>query len=192
MIGRSPNRLFRDGLGRCVLFALHAQKYGKLFVRTGVIVGLIAALVQLFPTGDGQGVMIARDQPVTLAAMEGLFHTEAGAPLAILGQPDVPNERLDNPLTVPRALSFLTYRAWTRAGVRARSFSRGELARPNRTSLFQLSHHGGTGTIFIAILLIAAWLLFRGTLFDFETHAVGADACVAFSVHCQYGRMDHR
>ena len=42
--------------------------------------------------------------------MEGLFHTEQGAPLAILGQPDVRTQRLDNPLIVPRALSFLTYR----------------------------------------------------------------------------------
>jgi hypothetical protein len=33
--------------------------------------------------------MIARHQPVTLATMERLFHTGNGAPLAILGQPDV-------------------------------------------------------------------------------------------------------
>ena len=60
-----------------------------MFLRIGVIVGVIAALLQLFPTGDGQGVMIAKNQPVTLAAMEGLFHSQKGAPLAILGQPDV-------------------------------------------------------------------------------------------------------
>jgi cytochrome bd ubiquinol oxidase subunit I len=44
--------------------------------------------------------------------MEGLFETEQGAPLAILGQPDVEKRRLDNPLIVPRALSFLTYQRW--------------------------------------------------------------------------------
>ena len=70
------------------------------------MVGVIASLVQLFPTGDKQGRMIADNQPVTLAAMEGLFQSQAGAPLAILGQPDVPNGALDNPLIVPRALSF--------------------------------------------------------------------------------------
>ena len=43
------------------------------FVRIGVIVGVLAAVLQLFPTGDEQGRMIARNQPVTLAAMEGLF-----------------------------------------------------------------------------------------------------------------------
>jgi cytochrome bd-type quinol oxidase subunit 1 len=35
-----------------------------------------------------QGKNIANSQPVTLAAMEGLFETAQGAPLAIFGQPD--------------------------------------------------------------------------------------------------------
>jgi len=141
------------------------QEYGKLFVRTGVIVGLIAALVQLFPTGDGQGTMLAKDQPATLAAMEGLFHTEQGAPLAILGQPDVPNERLDNPLVVPRGLSFLTYRAWSAEVQGLDQFPRSDW--PDQIELLYFSYHimVGLGTLFIAILLIAAWLLFRGTLF---------------------------
>jgi len=34
-----------------------------------------------------------------------------GAPLVILGQPDLEKLRLDNPLTVPNALSFLTLSA---------------------------------------------------------------------------------
>src|SRR5271169_3591202 len=87
--------------------------FGQMFVRLGVTVGVIAAVLQLYPTGDGQGVMISKHQKITLAAMEGLFHTADGAGLAILGQPDVPNQRLDNPLVIPRALSFLTYKAWT-------------------------------------------------------------------------------
>ena len=44
------------------------------------------------------GQDIAWHQPATLAAMEGLFETEQGAPLAIVGQPDVEKRRLDNPL----------------------------------------------------------------------------------------------
>ena len=44
--------------------------------------------------------------------MEGMFETQQGAPIAIVGQPDMQNRRLDNPLQVPRVLSFLTYRRW--------------------------------------------------------------------------------
>lgn len=155
-------------VGAFYLLSQTHEAYGKLFVRTGVTVGLIAAIVQLFPTGDGQGVMMARNQPVTLAAMEGLFHTQAGAPLAILGQPDVANGRLDNPLAVPRGLSFLTYRAWNAQVYGLDHFPREDW--PDQIELVYYSYHimVGLGTSFIAILLFAAWRLFRGTLFGFR------------------------
>jgi cytochrome bd-type quinol oxidase subunit 1 len=44
--------------------------------------------------------------------MEGLFHSEKGAPLAILGQPDMQAQKLQNPFVIPDVLSFLTYRRW--------------------------------------------------------------------------------
>lgn len=155
-------------VGAFYLLSQSYEDYGKLFVRTGVTVGLIAALIQLFPTGDGQGVMIAKNQQVTLAAMEGLFHSQAGAPLAILGQPDVANGRLDNPLTVPRGLSFLTYRAWNAQVYGLDHFPREDW--PDQIELVYYSYHimVGLGSIFIAILLFAAWRLFRGTLFAFR------------------------
>src|SRR5438067_2310327 len=101
-----------SGVGSFYLLTKRDEDYGRTFVRSGVLVGTIAALLQLFPTGDMQGKMIAYSQPPTLAAMEGLFQSQQGAPLAILGQPDVEKRRLDNPLELPNMLSFLTYREW--------------------------------------------------------------------------------
>jgi len=147
-----------------LLSHLH-EDYGKVFVRTGVTVGVIAACLQLFPTGDGQGVMIAKNQPVTLAAMEGLFHTENGAPMILIGQPDVRNQRMENPIEVPRALSFLTYKAWTARVEGLDQFPQYDW--PDNIELVYFSYHimVGLGTIFIAILVLSAWLLYRGTLF---------------------------
>ena len=73
---------------------------------------MIFSVLQLFPTGDPQGRMVACKQPTTLAAMEGLYTTQQGAPLHIMGQPDDTNRRIDNPLSMPKMLSFLTYRHW--------------------------------------------------------------------------------
>jgi len=128
-------------------------------------VGAIAVWVQAFPTGDAQGRMVALHQPVTLAAMEGLFQSEEGAPIAILGQPDVTHRRLDNPLLVPRALSFLTYRRWTARVQGLDAFP--EEAWPDNIPLLYYSYHimVGLGTIFLAIMTVAAWQLWRGTLF---------------------------
>ena len=77
-----------------------------------VVAWLAATLLMVFPTGDGQGRMVAQHQPVTLAAMEGLFETAQGAPLALVGQPDMEHLRFDSPMLIPDVLSFLTYRRW--------------------------------------------------------------------------------
>ena len=140
------------------------EAHGRIFVRVGVIAGLIFSVLQLFPTGDGQGKLIAQNQPVTLAAMEALFVSQPGAPLIILGQPNVEERKIDNALEVPDALSFLTYRAW-KANVKGLDAFPPDLW-PQNVALLYYSYHimVGLGTIFIAIMLVAAVLLWRGKL----------------------------
>lgn len=62
-------------------------EHARLFLRMGVIVGLLFTLLQLFPTGDMHGKMVAKHQPVALAAMEGKFESSDRAEIAIIGQP---------------------------------------------------------------------------------------------------------
>ncbi len=142
------------------------ETHARIFVRLGVVSGLIFSVLQLFPTGDGQGRMIALNQPVTLAAMEALFVSQPGAPLIILGQPNVNERKIDNPLQIPQALSFLTYRAW-KAQVQGLDAFPPDLW-PQNVALLYYSYHimVGLGTIFIAIMLLAAWLLWRDKLFS--------------------------
>ena len=155
-------------LGAFYLLVGRHDDYGRTFVRVGVIVGVFATIMQLFPTGDGQGQMLAQNQPVTLAAMEGLFHTQAGAPIALIGQPDMRKKRLDNPLEVPRALSFLTYRRWESTVKGLDAFP--QKLWPDNVPIVYFSYHimVGLGTIFILIMGLAAWMLWRGTLFTFR------------------------
>jgi len=142
------------------------EEYGRIFLKVGVTAGLIFSVLQLFPTGDGQGRMIAEYQAPTLSAMEALFTSQPGAPLVILGQPNVPAKKIDNPLVVPEALSFLTYRAW-KAQVRGLdAFPESDW--PDNVALLYYSYHimVGLGTLFIAIMLVAAFLAWRGKLFS--------------------------
>src|SRR5436309_6951166 len=81
----------------------------RLYLRAGTFVGLIASLLVAFPTGDAQANMVGHRQPITLAAMEGKFEGGAEASVALIGQPNVAAQRLDNPIEVPGALSFLAY-----------------------------------------------------------------------------------
>jgi cytochrome bd ubiquinol oxidase subunit I len=153
-------------VGAFYLLSRSHEDCGRLFIRLAVIVGVIAAFLQLFPTGDGQGKMLARSQPTTLAAMEGLFETQEGAPLAIFGQPDMDKRRLDNPMIVPKVLSFLTYRVWSAEVKGMDKFPPQDL--PDNIALLYYSYHlmVGLGTIFIAVLLLSAWKLWRKTLYE--------------------------
>jgi cytochrome bd ubiquinol oxidase subunit I len=153
-------------VGAFYLLSKKHQEHGQIFLRTGIWAGCIFSVLQLFPTGDGQGRMVAHNQPVTLAAMEALFTSQPGAPLVIIGQPDVVGRKIDNPLLVPKALSFLTYRRWEAQVEGLDSFP--ERLWPQNIPLLYYSYHimVGLGTIFIAIMIVSAFLLWRGKLFD--------------------------
>jgi cytochrome d ubiquinol oxidase subunit I len=153
-------------VGSFYLLSQKHEAYGRIFVRLAVSVGVFATLLQLFPTGDRQGRLVAQYQPATLAAMEGLFETHRGAPLVMLGQPDVQKRKLDNPLIVPRMLSFLTYRRWM-AEVKGLDFFP-QRDWPDKIPLLYYSYHVmvGLGTIFIAMMVVGGVLLWRGRLYD--------------------------
>jgi cytochrome bd ubiquinol oxidase subunit I len=145
------------GLGAFYLLAKRSLEYGAVFVRVGVVARLAATLLMVFPTGDGQGKMVAENQPVTLAAMEGLFETAHGAPIALVGQPDMRQLKLDNPIEVPDVLSFLTYKRW-KAEVRGLE----DFPRDTWPDNIPLLYLVGLGTIMAAIMTLSGFLLWRG------------------------------
>ncbi|HBY64258.1 MAG TPA: cytochrome ubiquinol oxidase subunit I [Solibacterales bacterium] len=154
-----------SSIGAYYLLNGQHQEYAKTFLRLGVLAGFAAAVFMAFPTGDGQGQMVARHQPVTLAAMEGLFETTSAAPIALIGQPDVEHRRLDNPIHVPGMLSFITYKRWNAEVKGLDSYARDLW--PTNIPLLYYSFHVmvGLGTLFIALTGAAAFLLWRRRLF---------------------------
>ena len=67
---------------------------------------------------------------------------------------------------IPHALSFLTYRTWAAEVKGLDSFPQSDW--PDAIPLLYFSYHimVGLGTIFIAVLVLAALLLWRGSLFN--------------------------
>jgi cytochrome d ubiquinol oxidase subunit I len=145
------------------LRGLHSAQ-SRLYLRAGTFVGLIASLLVAFPTGDQQAKMVGNHQPVTLAAMEGKFVGGPMAGVAVIGQPNVAAQRLDNPIEVPGALSFLAYGHFG-------SFVHGlnEYPReiwPDNVELLYYSFHImiTLGTIFILLMGYATFQNWRGRL----------------------------
>jgi cytochrome bd ubiquinol oxidase subunit I len=154
------------GLGTYYLLARQHEPYGRIFVRVGLIAAVIGSVWMLFPTGHFQSEQVAEKKPAALAAMEGQFKTEQPAGLVVIGQPDMERERIDNPIVVPRALSILVYQNWGAEveGLEAHPQENW----PDNIPLLYYSYHVmvGLGTIFIAITVVAAFLLWRRKLFE--------------------------
>jgi cytochrome d ubiquinol oxidase subunit I len=154
-----------SAIGAYYLLMKAHEDYGRVFVRIGVLSGLVATILLMFPTGDAQGRNIARYQPGTLAAMEGVFETEQSASINFLGQPDTEKMRLDNPISIPGVLSFLTYRRWIAEVKGLREIPRAQW--PDNIPLLFFSFHimVGLGTLLIAVMAIAASLLPGGRIY---------------------------
>lgn len=141
------------------------MKEARAFLRVAVVAGAIACMAQVFPTGDLHGRFLAAHQPAAMAAMEGLFKTEAGAPIVLLGQPDDEDERIDNPLAANKVLSFLLYGTTTARVKGLNEFPKTDW--PTNIPLVYYSYHimAGLG-IFVLVMSSAAFLLWRGRLYS--------------------------
>lgn len=144
-------------------------EYGKLFLKTGVTFGLVSSLLLAFPTGDWNAKNVAKYQPASFAAMEGIFKTEEkGAEIVLIGQPDMVQKKLDNKIAVPNILSFLTYQEWDKQIPGMDQFKKEEL--PDNIPALYYSYHimVGLGTIFMAIMGLAVFFLWRRRLFSMK------------------------
>jgi cytochrome d ubiquinol oxidase subunit I len=83
--------------------AFHRRALG-----VALLVGGPAAVLQPL-SGDVSARCVARYQPAKLAAMEGQFRTERGAPLRVGGWPDVERRETPYALEIPNALSLLAF-----------------------------------------------------------------------------------
>jgi cytochrome d ubiquinol oxidase subunit I len=81
--------------------------FAQASLKVGLAFATVATLLQMF-SGDLTAVGVSKNQPVKLAAIEGLYETQPYAPLGLVGWVD-PKTEVTHALQVPGLLSFLTY-----------------------------------------------------------------------------------
>ena len=151
-------------VGAFYLLENRREAYGRIFLKVGVIAGLISSILIIFPTGDMHGKYVARNQPAAMAGMEGLFKSEAGAGMVLIGQPNELTGQIDNPIVVNDALSFLIY-GTTKAEVKGLDqFPQDQW--PTALPLLFYAYHimAGLGTWFALLINVSAFLLWRKRL----------------------------
>ncbi len=146
-----------------MLRGVHLEQ-ARLNLKVGTIAGLVASLAVAFPTGDLQAKLVARHQPAALAAMEGRFESGPRATIHLIGQPNVAERRLDNPIGVPFVLSFLAFGRFD-----ADVVGLNDIPQENWPTSIELLYYAfhvmvGLGTLFIGLMGLAALFRWRGWL----------------------------
>jgi cytochrome d ubiquinol oxidase subunit I len=153
------------GVGAFYLLSKRHEEIGRRFLRLGIVSALVFSALAVFPTGDRSSSTVTEYQPAKLAAMEGLFRSEYGAPLAIIGMPDTRSELLIDPLEIPDLLSYLAYGNF-HANVKGLSEYPRDLWPPVELTYYAYHVMIGLASIFVAVALLGTLLLWRGLLFS--------------------------
>ncbi|MFO0907160.1 MAG: cytochrome ubiquinol oxidase subunit I [Isosphaeraceae bacterium] len=127
---------------------------------------ILATLACPLVAGHHQAGVVARHQPAKLAAMEGLYRSEKGAPLYVFGLPDDATRRVRWGLGFPGGLSLLVH-GDPSAEVPGLDDLEATWGKPPVAPTF-VSYHMmiGIGMLFIGSTLYATYLRWRGRLFE--------------------------
>ncbi len=82
-------------------------EFARKSLKVGLTVALLASLLQAV-TGHASAQGVAKNQPVKLAAFEGLYETTSNAPLTAIGWVDEKNQKVVG-LQLPDLLSFMAF-----------------------------------------------------------------------------------
>jgi cytochrome d ubiquinol oxidase subunit I len=96
------------GVHAAILIKNRDSVFHRRAMRLALAVGAPAAILQPI-SGDIAARSVAQWQPTKLAALEGQFETERGAPLRIGGLPDVHARKTRFAIEIPRGLSVLAF-----------------------------------------------------------------------------------
>ena len=107
--------LFVVGVSAWYLLRGREQKMARKSIAIASAFGFVFALVTAF-TGDKSGSIVARVQPMKLAAMEALYEGQQGAPLTAVGVLRPEEQRTNNDdafyfkIDIPKLLSLMSFR----------------------------------------------------------------------------------
>ncbi|MDE1976549.1 MAG: cytochrome ubiquinol oxidase subunit I, partial [Elusimicrobia bacterium] len=124
-----------------------------------------AAAFALPISGDSQAREVARYQPAKLAAFEGLYKTEADAPLTLFGIPDDARQELRGAIGVPGLLSFLVHGKTGAPVTGLNAFAPDD--RPPTAACYILFHlMVFIGIVLAALFGLSLWRLRGGRLYE--------------------------
>lgn len=81
-------------------------EFAKISFKVGMVIAAVSVALQ-FILGHLSGQIVAKHQPMKLAALEGIYQTQTYAPLSLFGFPDSETKTVKYNIAVPGLLSFI-------------------------------------------------------------------------------------
>ncbi|MBS0615406.1 MAG: cytochrome ubiquinol oxidase subunit I [Verrucomicrobia bacterium] len=132
-------------------------RFAKECMKLSLIVGMIALLLQLI-SADLTARGVATHQPAKLAAMEGVYKTEASAPMTLFGWVDTSAQKVVGP-KIPGLLSFLTHHSTEEPVIGLDQIPADEW--PNVQAVFQAYHAMVAMWVFMFASVLLGWYFWK-------------------------------
>jgi len=165
---------------------LHGRRdrYARTALLVPLAVAALASPVQIV-VGDWSGRVVARMQPIKLAAFEGLARTERAAPVHVLGWYD--GKDVVDGIRIPRLLSLLAYHDPDATVRGLDSVPSGERPPVNVVRYaFQTMVGAGTAMAVVGVVFLVTWLR-RRRLPESRRFHWAVVACAPLSILALYG-----
>lgn len=99
------------GIGAWYLWKKRHQDHARVMLGMAMLMAIFVVPIQIF-VGDQHGLNTMEYQPAKIAAMEGLWETEKGAPLHLFGIPDSESETTKYAVLIPKLGSLILTHSW--------------------------------------------------------------------------------
>lgn len=135
-----------------------AQRSAPRVMRVGLTLAAIAIPLQIL-AGDAHGLDTLEHQPAKIAAMEGLWNTERGAPLLLFALPDNATRSNRYAVEVPRGASLILTHDWDGELKGMNDF--GDAHPPPLPLFFAFRIMVGMGMLMLAVSWVGWWMYRR-------------------------------
>ena len=134
-------------------------------LKLALIFGLVVSVLEVVPSGHEHARQVARTQPEKFAAIEGLYTSQAGAPVVLFAYPVDRPPTLRAPIEIPGLLSWLAF-GDPNAPIRGiNEFPRDEIP-PLWMTFVSFHNMVLLGMYFIAVTAWGVFLLYKRTLWE--------------------------
>ena len=126
--------------------------------KTGIYVAAVLIPIQIV-VGDLHGLNTLHHQPAKIAAMEGIWETQRGAPAVLFALPDASSQSNKFEIAIPKLASFYLTHDWDGEVKGIKSF--GEKHPPVAPVFWAFRIMVGVGLLMLAVSWFSAWTIRR-------------------------------